>query len=296
MFYVGDKYKLTPQLNSLFPNNINIFHDVFAGGGSASLNAKANSFSLNDVDKNVISIHEFLIENSPKLDELILHFYELIDMYGLSHSELNLNNIIVDLKKDYPKTYFSKYNKNQYLQMRDDYNGNKDRIDLLYLLIIYGFNHMIRYNKLGNFNLPVGNVDWNKNVTKALKDYSDWVLRNNEINISNLDFESYISIQNPTEDDFFYFDPPYLITSSDYNKIWSVDNERRLYKLLDKLSDEGVSWGLSNMVYHKDRTNEILTEWSDKYHVFAITSNYISRFDNSIKNSKEIYVTNKIEE
>lgn len=27
---------------------------------------------------------------------------------------------------------------------------------------------MIRFNKNGEFNLPVGNLDWNKNVTEAL--------------------------------------------------------------------------------------------------------------------------------
>ena len=41
----------------------------------------------------------------------------------------------------------------------------------LYLLLIYGFNHMIRFNRAGQFNLPVGNVDFNFNVEQALKDY-----------------------------------------------------------------------------------------------------------------------------
>ena len=50
--------------------------------------------------------------------------------------------------------------------MKDDFNETGDII-LLYLLLIYGFNHMIRFNKSGKFNLPVGNVDFNKNVYKA---------------------------------------------------------------------------------------------------------------------------------
>lgn len=42
LFYVGDKYKLMPQLNKLFPTQIENFYDVFCGGGSVSINAKAN--------------------------------------------------------------------------------------------------------------------------------------------------------------------------------------------------------------------------------------------------------------
>lgn len=69
------------------------------------------------------------------------------------------------------KTYYSKYNKDAYLKMRQDYNKNKDNVLLLYLLLIYGFNHMIRFNSKGDFNLPVGNVDFNKNVYIALINY-----------------------------------------------------------------------------------------------------------------------------
>ncbi|GAA7668876.1 hypothetical protein JP0566_03700 [Helicobacter pylori] len=43
-FYVGDKYKLMPQLNKLFPNNINQFIEPFVGGGSVFLNTKAKRY------------------------------------------------------------------------------------------------------------------------------------------------------------------------------------------------------------------------------------------------------------
>lgn len=33
LYYLGDKYKLVPQLVNYFPNNINKFYDVFSGGG-----------------------------------------------------------------------------------------------------------------------------------------------------------------------------------------------------------------------------------------------------------------------
>ena len=47
----------------------------------------------------------------------------------------------------------------------------KNDLMKLYVLLIYGFNHMLRFNGSGEFNLPVGNVDYNKNVNKALHVY-----------------------------------------------------------------------------------------------------------------------------
>ena len=47
------------------------------------------------------------------------------------------------------------------------------------------------------------------------------------------------------------------------------------------------------MAQHKGKTNELLINWSSNYNTFNIKSNYISRFDNTIKkDSKELYITN----
>lgn len=292
LFYVGDKYKLMPQLSKLFPKNINTFYDVFCGGGSASINTKAKSYILNDFDTNVIDLHLMLQKESPAIEDFIFRMHEIINHYGLSLSEDGPNLKIEDLKKEYRKTYFSKYNKKNYLLLRAKYNDDQSRTDLLYLLLVYGFNHMIRFNKEGKFNLPVGNVDWNKNVSLALNNYANWS-NNNKISFFNLDFEDFLYKMSFKDDDFLYFDPPYLITFSDYNKFWNLDEEKRLYNRLDYLNSQGITWGISNMLNHKGKENKILLEWSKKYRIYNIESNYISRFDNSVKkDSKEIYVTN----
>lgn len=293
LFYVGDKYKLMPQLLKLFPTNIHNYYDVFCGGGSASMSINANKIIMNDINSQIISIHKFLQSKSNDIDLFIEEMHLIIKQYGLSLSELEVNDKIKKLKLDYPKTYFAKYNKEAYLKLRSDFNSNQQQIELLYLLIIYGFNHMIRFNKKGDFNLPVGNVDWNKNVSNALKNYANWY-RNNDINItSGMDFEDFVNSLKIEKDDFLYFDPPYLITSSDYNKLWNESEEYRLYRLLDELNSNGILWGLSNMYAHKGKINNILESWSKKYYCYDIKSNYISRFDNSVKNdSKELYITN----
>ena len=88
-------------------------------------------------------------------------------------------------------------------------------------------------------------------------------------------------------------DPPYLISQSEYNKLWTENDEKELYKLLDDLNEKGIRFGITNLVYHKGKTNNIFYEWSKKYHVHELSSNYISFNDNTIKNnSKEVFVTN----
>lgn len=293
LFYVGDKYKLMPQLKKLFPSEINTYYDVFCGGGSASINVNAKKFMMNDVNKKIIQLHQHLQIASNNINSFIEKMYSLIEHYGLSLSEKGKNEKIEALKKIYKKTYFSKYNKEAYLKLRDDYNKDQTNFDLLYLLLIYGFNHMIRFNGQEQFNLPVGNVDWNKNVTTALKNYSSWYNANKITMSSGMDFEKFVESVKLKSNDFLYFDPPYLITFSDYNKLWNEEEERRLYRLLVRLDKKGIKWGVSNLVSHKGKQNHILLEWAQDYRKYRIESNYISKFDNTVKkDSKEIYVTN----
>ena len=290
LFYVGDKYKLMPQLRRLFPKNISSYIEPFVGGGSSFLNTKAENYLLNDENAHVVALHEFLSEHSGKENMLFDKLFELIDDYELSCSFRDIN-VPNELKRKYVKTYYSHFNKNGYIKLRADYNENND-IAKLYLLLIYGFNHMIRFNSSGLFNLPVGNVDFNKNVYTAILGYLDFT-KNKEIKFANLDFEDFINKVNFDRNSFVYLDPPYLISNSEYNKEWSEGDEVRLYKLLDELNDEGIKFGLSNLMSHKGNFNPYLCEWAEKYYVFNVKSNYISFNDNSIKKgSEEVFVTN----
>ncbi|EEO7741420.1 DNA adenine methylase, partial [Campylobacter upsaliensis] len=63
-FYVGDKYKLMPQIKKLFPNKIRTYVEPFVGGGSSFLNTKAQNYRLNDIDSYIISLHQFLQNNA----------------------------------------------------------------------------------------------------------------------------------------------------------------------------------------------------------------------------------------
>jgi len=290
-FYVGDKYKLMPQLKSLFPDDIDNYIEPFVGGGSSFLNSFGNKYILNDIDENVIALHNELGKYAHKSEVLLKKINENNDYYGLSCSYRG-KNVPEELKKKYVKTYYSKYNKNAYLKMRDDYNKNKENTLLLYVLLIYGFNHMIRFNAKGDFNLPVGNVDFNKNVYNALINYLDF-RSNNEIVFENTDYQKFLNKIEFKEKDYVFLDPPYLISMSEYNKLWNDKKEIELCNFLDKLDEKGVRFGITNLIYHKGKENETFNSWSKKYKVYDIESNYISFNDNKIKkDSKEVFVTN----
>lgn len=291
LFYVGDKYKLMEEISTYFPNNIDKFIEPFVGGGSVFMNTGAEQFYLNDIDSYIIGLHKYLCKAANKQTSFFARIEDIIKEYGLSYSYKE-DNIPAELKREYKKTYFAKYNKVAYEQMRIDFNeSSKDDMAVLYLLLIYGFNRMLRFNKSGDFNLPVGNVDFNSNVASALEDYFQEV-KNKKPKWYNLDYKVFLKKLQLSENDFIYLDPPYLITFSEYNKLWNEQDEIELLRLLDELNERNIRFAISNVTHYKDRQNDIFIEWAQKYHIHSIKSNYISYHDNSIKQFNEVLITN----
>lgn len=289
-FYVGDKFKLVPQLKENFPKDIDRFIEPFCGGGSVFLNTDANEYLLNDIDSYMIKLHQYLISNSADTDAFWDELKANIEKYNLSATFMG-RDIPKEYRKEFVKTYFAKYNKDAYMKLRSDFNDDKDNILLLYMLLIYGFNRMLRFNGKGDFNLPVGNVDFNNNVVDALNSYFDYVTGKN-IKLFNMDFQDFVETVQPTSKDLVYLDPPYLITFSEYNKLWNEDSEMRLISYLDELNARGVRFAVSNVLWHRKRYNGTFNQWAQKYNIVRIQSNYISYHDNTEKDSIEVLVKN----
>lgn len=291
LFYVGDKYKLYPKISKYFPKTINRFIEPFTGGGSVFLNVKANQYLLNDIDSNVISIHKFLSEQSKNPNQFFNDVFEVIQKYNLSHSYIK-DIVPQELKDKWVKTYYAKFNKKGFNKLKSDYNSSNKKETLhLYLMLIYGFNRMLRFNSKGEYNLPVGNVDFNKNTEVALKDYFH-LIRQKNTQFFNLDFIDFFNKITFQEDDFVYFDPPYLITFSEYNKLWNEETEKRLLDFLEWLDTQNVKFAVSNVSHYKGKINQQFLEWSKQHNSFDIKSNYISYHDNSNKEFKEVLITN----
>lgn len=291
LFYVGDKYKLIEEIKKYFPENIKKFIEPFVGGGSVFLNIDAEEYLLNDIDNHICNLHKLLINQSKTPLKFLEKIEEIIDCFGLSKS-FKEDLVPKILKEEWKKTYYAKYNKIGFDNLKKEFNSSEN-IDYfkLYILLIYGFNRMLRFNSKGKYNLPVGNVDFNNNVINALNDYFK-IVKNKNISWYNLDYKKFIQSIEITENDFIYFDPPYLITFSEYNKLWNEKNEKELVETLNDLSSKKIKWAISNVTEYKKKTNSIFLDWCKQFNIYPIKSNYISYHDNTVKIFNEVLVTN----
>ena len=135
-------------------------------------------------------------------------------------------------------------------------------------------------------------MDFNANVYGALNNYLDFVSRH-EIRFFNMDYISFLEQLTFEEGAYVFLDPPYLISMSEYNKLWNDEKENELCEYLDVLDGKGVRFGITNLITHKGKVNKRFLEWSKKYYACDVKSNYISFNDNTIKaDSREVFVTN----
>ena len=124
-------------------------------------------------------------------------------------------------------------------------------------------------------------------------------LKEIEISFFNVDYKM-IEIDKVTENDFFYLDPPYLITCATYNEKggWKEKDERDLLNLLDKLNDKNIRFALSNVLESKGNSNDILKEWikNKKYNVHNLDVKYgnanYQRVDKNDSTTMEVLITN----
>ena len=249
--YTGGKYKLLPQIMPLFPEDINIFVDLFCGGCNVGINVNAKKIVCNDSEKVIIDLYNDW--KNGECDELLNVLKETISKYELS-----------------------KTNKEGFEKIRKDYNdGNKEWF-MFYAMLMHSFNYQIRFNKNGEYNMPFGKDRscFNQSTENNFINFVNEI-HNKNIFFTNKDFIE-LKIEKLKEDDFVYCDPPYLITCASYNEKdgWNEIKEKQLLKLLDSLNDNNIKFALSNVLENKGKRNEILIEWCKKYNVHYLNNSY----------------------
>ena len=58
MNYIGNKYRILPQIQKWFPEDIETMVDIFSGGGDVVINTKAKKKIANDINYYVIQIFQ----------------------------------------------------------------------------------------------------------------------------------------------------------------------------------------------------------------------------------------------
>ena len=122
----------------------------------------------------------------------------------------------------------------------------------------------VQYNQDGNYNAPFGKFKCNiENAKSRFFPFANRLYKSG-FKFSCKDFRDIISNHIADKNTFLYIDPPYYGSSATYNKYWSEEDERDLYKLLEECDGMGIKWMLSNTLKNKGKENPILKEWLNK--------------------------------
>lgn len=260
--YTGGKYKLLPQILPLFPEDVDQAVDLFCGGCNVGININCSKVQFNDSNGYLIGLLNTLKRMPP--EDVFAWLFEAIDRYGLSLVSRNG----YEYYGCESSTGLGAYNAEGYYRLREDFNNREDRDNeyylMLYLLIVYAFNNQLRFNRKGEFNLPVGKRDFNIKMQEKLADFLDR-LKSGDYQFTSVDFRD-LKLDGYTGKSFFYADPPYLITCATYNEQggWTREDEQDLLDYLEELDRRGIRFALSNVLESKGKRNDILSDWIER--------------------------------
>lgn len=258
--WAGGKTQLINEIERSLPYNITYekftYIEPFVGSG-AVLFWMLNNFSnlekavINDINEDLINTYK-TIASRPN---------ELISILQILQSEFHQLERKDEEKKDY------------YYRKRELYNTRKEEKSGQSALFIFlnrtCFNGLYRVNRRNEFNVPMGSY---KRPTICDKDNILAVSSAlQKVEILCGDFEK--TLNEATENSFFYFDPPYkpLSNTSSFNSYakdeFNDAEQIRLRNFCSKLEKLGHKWMLSNSDVKGKDTNdnffdEIYSEFS----------------------------------
>ena len=266
--YIGGKADMIDFFKKHSPKNIDRFIDLFGGGFNVGINFNCEQLIYNDCNFKVRELLEtFKNEDTVQIYKFI---EKMIKKYKLEHGE-----------------------KEPYLKIRELYNSTpvEDRDPkLLYLLVLYGFQQQIRFNSSYDYNNPVGQAGFNDKLAEKLISYCR-NLKEKNVSFYSRDFTEMNELIN--KNTFIYCDPPYLITLGSYNdgkrgfNGWNETEEIRLLNYLEALNKKGIKFMLSNVLHHKEKTNDLLLSWIEKNNFHVIEYDGKAR-----KNRNEVIIIN----
>lgn len=272
--YTGGKSKLLPQILPLFPNKVGTFIDLFCGGCNVGSNVNADKVIYNDYMSQIIELFK-------------------------NWKDTNLEDTIQYIETQIEKFNLSKQNQEGFLELRKQYNEYRDIRDL-FVLVAYAFNHQIRFNSKGEYNMPFGKdrSEYNKNMKTNLINFITRIQEQDSI-FSNKSFDE-LNIEDFTKDTFVYADPPYLITVASYNENggWNEQMEYKLLDYLDKCTENGIKFALSNVLEMNDKSNDILKKWAQEkgYNIHHLNYTYgncnYHKLDKTVGLTDEVLITN----
>ena len=221
--WAGGKKQLLVQFNKFFPEKIERYFDVFAGGGAVAFYViqkyQPKEVFISDTNKELIDTYEVIRDN---LEELIKILKE--------HKEKHNKDYFYEIRKQKPENLSKVQRAGRFIYL------NKSC-----------FNGLYRVNSKGEFNVPIGS---SKNpailpeedlrlISKLLKG----------VTIKHMSFEGILDYAR--KGDFVYLDPPYYplkkesFTTYTAGKFLQKEQEQ-LREIFGELDKRGCKVMLSN--------------------------------------------------
>jgi len=222
--WAGGKRQLLAELRPLIPKKIKYYYEPFLGGGAVFFDRQPNMAIVNDFNSELINCYE-VIRDSPEA---------LLEAIGaLPHTSEQFYRI-------------------REMDRNPDFNliPSAERAARLIYLNKTCYNGLFRVNSQGQFNVPFGNYKNPAIADKAVIFAISSYLKKANITFRNGDFAN--AVDDATEGDFVYLDPPYDPVSdtssfTGYSLNGFVKEEqKRLKAVCDVLTEKGVKFLLSN--------------------------------------------------
>jgi len=158
--------------------------------------------------------------------------------------------------------------------LRNFYNVESNDPSILFTLQIYAFQNIIRFNSSMKMNTPVGNNEYNSGTEERILNFRS---KTPKVQLFNKKYQT-INVTDYPEDTVFYFDPPYFLTTAEYNDGkrgfdgWDADKETELLDFLARIDASGRKFILSNVLQHNGKKHHMLEEWIKQhgYHVVVV--------------------------
>ena len=250
--YSGSKDTMLPTIIKELPYHIDTFVDVMGGAFNVGANiVTTNVVQYNEINRQIFDIVSWLLNENKK--SVITDVENCINQYALEKG----------LRENYDV-------------LKQDYNDAENHIKL-FVLHMYSFQNMIRFNGNQKFNTPVGVAGYSDDMRNRINNFR---IKSSNLIMTNLDYVNIDWTQYP-KDTLFYFDPPYYITNAAYNdgkrggKGWGIQEEVELLQILTRIHELGYKFLLSNVINHNGKSHDILIKWAEE-HQFKIIDAGIS--------------------
>ena len=192
--WVGGKRSILNLLITRLPQQYGRYVEPFVGGGALFFTVLPENAYLSDINKNLILTYMAIRDN---VDEVI----RLLEKHAAAHS------------KEY------------YYVARENFGNTTNPIEIAALFIYLNktcYNGLYRVNSKGKFNVPIGKYE-----NPAILDPVNLHMVAKALQGVTLSQSTFSDIV-PQEKDFFYLDPPYHKTYSQYKAGGFNENEHEL--------------------------------------------------------------------